>query len=182
MEDGNFPANTAFDPIGHRFAWIPQIILDLLDVYVNRDGCRTPMQWDPGPNAGFCDPGVNPWLPVHENRIWANVQEQLQDDDSLLSLYRDLLHLRRVTPALRVGELELMTDPAMDRAANADILAYRRKTKDQTLLVVINFGARSVPLFQSTEYSRVLLSIGMEPPFDLAKIKLLPYSGIVLEN
>ena len=29
-----------------------------------RDGCRTPMPWDGGPHAGFCPPGVEPWLPL----------------------------------------------------------------------------------------------------------------------
>jgi alpha-glucosidase len=178
MVDGNFSAKTALDPVAQRYAWIPQFILDLLGVYVNRDGCRTPMQWDSSPNAGFCNPAATPWLPVHENRKWANVGDQLQDENSLLNLYRDLIRLRRDTPALRMGGLELVADPAMDRG----LLAYRRASQDHTLLVAINFGTRSVLLPKSTECSRVLLSVGIESPHQLENLVLPTKSAIILSD
>ena len=34
---------------------------------LGRDPVRTPMQWDGGPNAGFCAPGVEPWLPLADD-------------------------------------------------------------------------------------------------------------------
>ena len=47
-------AKTALDPVGRKYAWVPSILADMLGLYVNRDGCRTPMQWEASPNAGFC--------------------------------------------------------------------------------------------------------------------------------
>ena len=38
-----------------------------------RDRARTPMQWDAGPNAGFCASGVAPLLPVGSNYRTVNV-------------------------------------------------------------------------------------------------------------
>jgi alpha-glucosidase len=176
MEDGGFPASTALDPVGQRYKWIPQFLLDVLGVYVNRDGCRTPMQWDASKNAGFCDESALPWLPVHANRKWANVQDQLEDDGSLLNLYRTLLRLRRETPALRNGGLELLSDPAMD----GNILAYRRDLGDDSVLVAINYGKKPVTFENPTGCNQVLLTVRMEKSADPKKIEFPPYSGIIL--
>ena len=60
-----------------------------------RDGERTPMQWDGSANAGFTAAGVQPWLPVADSALQVNVEAQRADPYSLLSLYRELLALRR---------------------------------------------------------------------------------------
>ena len=72
--------------------------------------------------------------------------------------------------------MELVNDPAMDK----DILAYRRRDDDQTILVAINFGSRFASLHLATEFPRVLLSVGMEPSTTKAKIQIPPYAGIVI--
>ena len=95
MLDGGFPAKKALDPIGQNYKQIPGFLFNWLGLYVNRDGCRTPMQWEAGPNAGFCDPEVTSWLPVHENHSWANVVDQLKDSNSILGIYKALIRIRR---------------------------------------------------------------------------------------
>ena len=178
MEDGGFPAKTALDPVGRRYQWVPQFLLDALGLYVNRDGCRTPMQWDESKNAGFCNPDATPWLPVHENHSWANVQNQLRDDDSLLNIYRTLLHLRRENPVLQSGELELLEDHAVDR----NILAYRRNLGDDYILVVINFGKKPASFDNPTACNQTLLTVRMEKPANPKKINFPPNSGIILNK
>ncbi len=74
---------------------------------VGRDRQRTPMQWDASPTGGFTS-GL-PWLPLVDPAT-RNVVAQAGDPDSLLSLYRRLLALRRSSPALRHGSLELLDD------------------------------------------------------------------------
>lgn len=71
-----------------------------------RDPERSPMQWDASPNAGFCPPGVVPWLPVAADAGQVNVAAQAEDRDSLLNLTRRLIGLRRAHPALAVGDFE----------------------------------------------------------------------------
>ncbi len=176
MEDGSFPAKTALDPIGRNYAWVPPFLINWLGLYVNRDGCRTPMQWDSGPNAGFCQPEIIPWLPVHANKVYANVQDQWVDDESLLNLYGKLLHLRRETPALQNGTLELIDDPTVDE----NIMAYKRITKNQTLLIVLNFGTNFVQFHHPIDGQQSLLAIGMDAPANLASFQLPPYAGIIL--
>ncbi len=177
MADGDFPAKTSLDPVAQRYAWVPPFLLEMLGLYINRDGCRTPMQWNAGPNAGFCSADVAPWLQVHENRIEANVADQLDDGDSLLTLYRALLRLRRDTPTLQTGELELVHDDAMDE----NILAFKRISKDQTLLVLLNFGEKTVGIDLLSDHQKKQFAIGMRQADSLHFSQLPPYAGVILE-
>lgn len=178
MEDGGFPAKTALDPVGRRYAWAPPFLADWLGLYLNRDGCRTPMQWDPNPNAGFCNPDDVPWLPTHQNHKFTNVQVQLEDHDSLLNLYRKLLQVRRESATLQSGSLKLINDPVMDK----NILAYRRIGNQQTLLIVLNFGETSVIFNNPTDCQQAILMVAMDQPSNFATFQLPPFAGIVLGN
>ena len=132
------------DPIGKRY-W---------PFMVGRDGCRSPMQWDDTLHAGFTS--GTPWLPVHQNAGQRNAAAQEADPKSLLHFYRQLLNLRRETPALRNGMTIMLTHDS--RA----ILGYLRQTADQTVLVALNFRKRYLPLVLGAELRRaswkVLLS------------------------
>ncbi|MFW6205824.1 MAG: alpha-amylase family glycosyl hydrolase, partial [Gemmatimonadota bacterium] len=66
-----------------------------------RDVARTPMQWRPGPGAGFTD--GEPWLPLTADHETRNVAVQRDDPGSMLRLHRDLLRLRARHPALVRG-------------------------------------------------------------------------------
>lgn len=48
-----------------------------------RDHSRTPMMWDDGPNAGFCDEGVEPWMRVHDDYTEINAEAQIEQVDGL---------------------------------------------------------------------------------------------------
>jgi alpha-glucosidase len=60
---------------------------------VGRDGARTPMQWDSKAYAGFST--TEPWLPLAPDWPSDNVENLQQDPASILSLYRNLMTLRR---------------------------------------------------------------------------------------
>ncbi|KAL3419805.1 glycoside hydrolase family 13 [Phlyctema vagabunda] len=45
-----------------------------------RDHSRTPMQWSPTQNAGFCDPNVKPWMRVMDDYKTINVETQMNAD------------------------------------------------------------------------------------------------------
>jgi alpha-glucosidase len=92
MENGVIPPEKVQDPQGIN-----------LGIERTRDVCRTPMQWDASPNAGFCPAGVEPWLPVSADYETRNVAARSADPTSMLTLYRRLLALRRSSPALCGG-------------------------------------------------------------------------------
>jgi alpha-glucosidase len=99
-----------------------------------RDGERTPMQWTPGPQAGF---STNPdtWLPIPANHATINVETESADPQSLLNWYKRLIALRAEQPTLRDGTMTMIdTD-------NADVLAWQRTAPGgQRVIVAINMA------------------------------------------
>jgi alpha-glucosidase len=127
----------------------PDRIRDPLEMNVpgvglGRDPYRTPMQWDGSPHAGFSV--AEPWLPISDDCAIVNVQAEDADRESILSLYRRLLHLRRTHPALSVGNYEPV-------ATTGDLLAYVRRARGDHFLVALNLG--------EGPYALSLASLGM---------------------
>jgi glycosidase len=105
---------------------------------------RTPMQWSHSHAVGFTD-GL-PWEPLRPDSLIANVETQDGDPLSLLTLYRELIHLRAAEPSLAAGDfvpIEALAD---------NVVAYLRRTETHAALVIANLG--EMPL------SRVRLSSG----------------------
>jgi alpha-glucosidase len=66
-----------------------------------RDGCRVPLPWSGDtPPFGFTAPGVRPWLPQPPGWAELTAGRQRADPDSIWSLYRSALALRRSLPGL----------------------------------------------------------------------------------
>ena len=104
----------------------PERVVDVHD----RDGCRTPMQWDRTPNAGFTT--GEPWLPIAKDADRVNVTVQRSDPDSLLSFYRRLLATRRGSVALRLGSYRTLPAPR-------GVYAYERAADGERVTVALNF-------------------------------------------
>ena len=137
MENTYIPLAEANDPIPSVVAKrLPEWLNKKMPERLNRDEVRTPMQWTAEPGAGFSEPGTTPWLPIHENHRTRNVATERDDPASLLNWYRDLLALRKATPALRVGALELATD------GPDDVIRFERTLDGTTVSVIANLGSR----------------------------------------
>jgi alpha-glucosidase len=103
---------------------------------LNRDPVRTPMAWDGGANGGFTT--GEPWLPLHDDWRDRNVAAQRENSDSMWTLYRDLLALRRAQPPLAIGDWTPL-------AAEGSVLSYWRRHGDQEVLVALNLSNAPVP-------------------------------------
>jgi alpha-glucosidase len=113
---------------------------------MTRDKNRTPMQWANQPNAGFSPADVETWLPVNPDySLGINVQDQLQNPNSLLNYYRLLLRIRKQNPALIQGEYISVHD------TSEEYFAFLRRTEEQTVLVVLNFCGKPQVLDFSDE-------------------------------
>ena len=89
---------------------------------LGRDPERTPMLWSDAPFAGFST--AEPWLPLSQSWRAINVERQSASPRSLLSLYRELLALRRREPALWRGAY-------VPVAATDALLAYERRSEGE---------------------------------------------------
>jgi alpha-glucosidase len=97
-----------------------------------RDGERTPMQWNPGPNAGFST--AKPWLPVPGSASTHNVETESADADSVLNFYKRLLHLRHSEKALLDGQYVPLDE------SNPNVLSFLRQHEREAVLVVLNLS------------------------------------------
>lgn len=105
-------------------------------IYKGRDVCRSPMQWDDTPKAGFTS--GNSWLKVHPNYQQRNVAVQQEDPESLLNFTRRLIFLRKANQALIGG------DYAPLKTGSRQVMAYLRTSKEQTILVAMNFSDQKI--------------------------------------
>ena len=67
-----------------------------------------------------------------------NVAEQTDDPDSLLSHYRELIHLRSAHPALQTGTYTLV------ESGSRAVYSFLRQSEGETLLVLINLSKNPV--------------------------------------
>ena len=145
-----------------------------------RDKCRTPMQWNNAPNAGFSPENVQTWLPINQNyRRHINVADQRNNPDSLFSFYRQLIHIRKTTPALIYGEYLVLNEDSKD------YLAFLRKTETQTCLVAMNMSPTTIKLRFELDGNmvRCLFTSHASLPDDddLTKLQLSTYEIYIAE-
>jgi oligo-1,6-glucosidase/alpha-glucosidase len=139
MQDLDLPLTGANDPVAGIYGFLPEFVASALHrrgILLNRDACRTPMQWSAAPNAGFTTPDAKPWLPVHPSYATTNVEAQQRDPDSILQCYRHLLRLRKSHPALHAGSLSILPENALPPS----ILGLRRVYQNETIDVLLHFG------------------------------------------
>ena len=87
---------------------------------IGRDGCRIPLPWDAQSQTAYgfsALPGAAPWLPQPDG--WGTLSVAAQDGaaGSMLTLYRDVLRVRRTLPD---------DDFAWILGAQAEMVAFRR--------------------------------------------------------
>jgi maltose alpha-D-glucosyltransferase / alpha-amylase len=126
----------------------------------DRNGVRTPMQWDSGRNAGFSKiEGQKLYSPVIRTPPYdaqtVNVAAQRADAGSLFNLLRRMITVRKTHAAFGWGNLTWA-----DTGTNA-VAAYWRSFADETLLFLNNLSgsARTVVLNMPTGYQGAPLDL-----------------------
>jgi alpha-glucosidase len=168
MRDVSLKRSEIMDPPG-KYYW---------PFYKGRDGCRSPMQWDDSPNAGFSI--AKPWLPVHPNYTKRNVVAQQNDPESLFNFVKKLIALRCEYLALQHGDFRIFF------RTDTGVLAYERSLPEQRILVYLNFTKSLKPASLAREVdphrAKLLISsLGREELRAYGNQFLLnPYEAVIL--
>jgi maltose alpha-D-glucosyltransferase/alpha-amylase len=102
---------------------------------ISRTGSRTPMQWEPGPQAGFSSSSPERfYLPVDPAANRPDVASQISDPHSLLQRVRQLIALRQAHPALAATA---SFEPVYAQAGRLPFI-YLRQSGDEKILVALN--------------------------------------------
>jgi maltose alpha-D-glucosyltransferase/alpha-amylase len=148
------------------------------NVYLgDRNGVRTPMQWNADRNGGFsrADP-ARLYAPLIMDSIYGygavNVEAQDRSPHSLLAWMRRIISLRQSHVAtFGRGSLELL------RPANRRILAFiRRFENDDPVLVVANLSRAVQPVALDLARLAGLVPVEMSGGVDLPRITDAPYA------
>ena len=165
IENGIIPPEKIQDPQGVN-----------LGAERTRDVCRTPMQWNAREYAGFSQ--VEPWLPVSDDYQTRNVASMQADPASILNLYRELLNLRKKSPALQVGSytpIDILPESCF---------IYQRTTQKERQLVALNFSAETQTFsLADVGQATCLLSthLDRQGEISLRDISLRPNEGLVIQ-
>ena len=164
----------------------------------DRNGVRTPMQWNSDRNAGFSKAvPAKLYFPVIMDPIWGyqaiNVEAQQSDPSSLLHWSRNMIALRKLFQVFGRGTLEFL------QPENRKILAYVRRFNDksspqpggnqgETVLCVANLSRFAQPVsLDLTKFEGMLPveMLGYVPFPQITKapyaLTLSPYSFLWLE-
>ncbi|MEW6515579.1 MAG: maltose alpha-D-glucosyltransferase [candidate division FCPU426 bacterium] len=105
----------------------------------DRNGVRTPMQWNGDRNAGFSTAdAAQLYAPVISDPVYGyqavNVEAQKRTPTSFLNWMKKFIQTRKQHKAFGRGTLEFLAP------SNQKILAYIREYQDETLLIVNNLS------------------------------------------
>ncbi|HHU20032.1 MAG TPA: alpha-glucosidase [Bacilli bacterium] len=110
-----------------------------------RDNSRTPMQWTSEPQAGFTT--GKPWMKVNPNYPDINVEQNLNDPDSIYHYYRKMIELRKSSETLIYGTYDLIAED------HEQIYAYTRTLNGERYAVIVNMFDEEASLDLSNDLS-----------------------------
>ena len=147
--------------------------LDLPD----RNGVRTPMQWDDSPNGGFTTGKPFTELVKGERSYQhINVASQMVDKDSLFHSISRMVNIRKQHHAFGRGSMEWVeTD-------NPAFAVYTRKYQGETLLIINNLSDSAQALLLPAEYHANCVDLISNAAENIdATLTLQPYAHLWLK-
>lgn len=147
--------------------------LDLPD----RNGVRTPMQWDDSPNAGF---SINePYSELVKGNLDyknINVASQIDDPDSLFNSIKRMIAIRKKHAAFGSSQMEWI------ETGNPAVAAYIRQHEEDTMLVLNNLSGSTESITLPAKLQQNYLDLFAQHIYVMAeKLMLQPYSYLWLQ-
>jgi oligo-1,6-glucosidase len=104
---------------------------------LSRDNSRTPIQWNSGKNAGFTE--GTPWINMNPNYEEINVEEALNNPNSVYYYYKKLISLRKENPVMVYGDYEDYSK------GDEHLYVYVRTLDNVRWLVILNHSDYKTP-------------------------------------
>jgi maltose alpha-D-glucosyltransferase/alpha-amylase len=152
----------------------------------DRNGVRTPMQWEPGKTAGFSEAPVESlYAPAIQDETYGparvNVEAQRSQPDSLLNIIRHMITIRKGHQAFGWGTFEWLD------VENGRIAAYRRTHEGENILAIHNLSDQeqqvSLPIKKPVTSMTDLLTVReFAPTEETLELKLEPYQYFWLKE
>jgi maltose alpha-D-glucosyltransferase/alpha-amylase len=141
----------------------------------DRNGVRTPMQWNGDRNAGFSRATpARLYSPVIMDPVYGyetvNVEAQQSDPSSLLHWMRNMIALRKLFRVFGRGSIEFL------ETANRKVLAYVRRHENEAILCVANLSRFAQPVELDLSAFEGLRPVEMMGYVEFPVIRRLPYS------
>ena len=136
----------------------------------SRDNSRTPIQWNQNENAGFTS--GTPWIDLPNNIDAINVEDAINNKDSVLHVYRQLIKLRHHHDIITYGDIEPLY---MD---HPQLFIYRRNYKNDSWLIIANFSNETVRIPDDLDIvGDIIIQSGT-----ILDNKISPYGAIVISK
>jgi maltose alpha-D-glucosyltransferase/alpha-amylase len=148
----------------------------------DRDGVRTPMQWEDTQGAGFSS-AEKLYSPLIDQPPYGyqsvNVASQRADPVSLWHAIRRMIELRKAHPALGKGKLEWL------ETGSHEILAFKRSHVDDEIIAVHNLSSTTHEVTLEVKKGKLkwrdlFTEQGWVAPSDLLHLHLGPYQYLWL--
>ena len=143
----------------------------------SRDHSRTTMQWSSGTKGGFSN-GNNNWFLSNPNHDRINVENDLNNEDSIFHFYRKLLQIRKQSKDLIFGHY-FDLDPN-----HQNIFIYQRVGLKTTYLIILNMSDSLINYnFNNlTEYSLEFSNLNTKPRISSNQIELLAWDALMFKK
>ena len=143
----------------------------------SRDHSRTTMQWSSGTKGGFSN-GNNNWFLSNPNHDRINVENDLNNEDSIFHFYRKLLRIRKQSKDLIYGDY-FDLDPN-----HQNIFMYQRVGLKTTYLMILNMSDSSINYnFDNLiEYSLEFSNRNTKPRISSKHIELLAWDALMFKK
>ncbi|HSL31875.1 MAG TPA: maltose alpha-D-glucosyltransferase [Anaerolineales bacterium] len=152
----------------------------------DRNGVRTPMQWEAGPTAGFSDVAPEKlYAPVIDDERYGaaqvNVASRRADPDSLWHVIRQMIAIKKEHRAFGWGDFEWA------ELGNEAIAAFRRRHGEEIILALHNLSDTkeqlTLPVRQGvTSLTDLLTTKEFRSAQGNLKIELMPYEYLWLKE
>jgi maltose alpha-D-glucosyltransferase/alpha-amylase len=143
----------------------------------DRNGVRTPMQWDDSPNAGFST--GKPFSELVQGELGyqnVNVASQINDPDSLFRAIKRMISIRKTHTAFSGSSMEWI------ETGNPAVSAYLREHDGDAVVVFQNLSDAVQVAQIPANFQKTVLDLFTDHSFSLGtSLELRPYSYLWLQ-